>query len=111
MNDPGVVATTAKVLQTAFGDKLRASPPVSASEDFSEFGAAGVPSMMFNIGVYEPERVAAARNGTARQLPPNHSPHLFWARRRRAAIARSASARVRHCERSEAIHPFLIPLD
>ena len=73
INDPDVVATTAKVLQAAFGDKLRASPPVSASEDFSEFGAAGVPSMMFNIGVYEPERVAAARSGGP-QLPPNHSP-------------------------------------
>ena len=73
INDPDVVATTAKVLQVAFGDKLRASPPVNASEDFSEFGAAGVPSMMFNIGVYEPERVAAARSGGP-QLPPNHSP-------------------------------------
>jgi len=74
MNDPGVVAATAKVLQAAFGDKLRATPPVSASEDFSEYAAAGVPSMMFNIGAYEPERVAAARNGTGPQLAPNHSP-------------------------------------
>jgi hypothetical protein len=33
-----------------------------------------VPSMFFNIGVYEPERVAAARDGSGPQLPPNHSP-------------------------------------
>jgi hippurate hydrolase len=26
--------------------------------------------MFFNIGVYEPESAAAARNGTGRQLPP-----------------------------------------
>ena len=74
MNDPGLVATTAAVLKAAFGDKVRATPPISASEDFSEFANAGVPSMMFNIGVYEPERVIAARNGSGPPLPPNHSP-------------------------------------
>jgi amidohydrolase len=74
MNDPAVVETAAKVLQVAFGDKFRTSPPGTPSEDFSEFVNAGVPSMFFNIGVYEPERVAAARNGTGPQLPSNHSP-------------------------------------
>jgi amidohydrolase len=74
MNDPGVVATAEKVLRAAFGDKFRPSPPGTPSEDFSEFINAGVPSMFFNIGVYEPERVAAARDGTGPQLPPNHSP-------------------------------------
>ena len=29
--------------------------------------------MFFNIGIYDPERVAAARNGGP-QLPGNHSP-------------------------------------
>jgi hippurate hydrolase len=74
MNDPGVVATAEKVLKEAFGDKLRPSPPGTPSEDFSEFINAGVPSMFFNIGVYEPERVGAARDGSGPQLPPNHSP-------------------------------------
>src|SRR3984893_6389965 len=74
MNDPGVVATAEKVLKVAFGDKLRPSPPGTPSEDFSEFINAGVPSMFFNIGVYEPERAAVARNGTGPQLPSNHSP-------------------------------------
>jgi amidohydrolase len=73
MNDPAVVATAEKVLKAAFGDKIRTTPPNTASEDFSEFVNAGVPSMFFNIGVYEPERVAAARNGGP-PLPPNHSP-------------------------------------
>jgi hippurate hydrolase len=76
MNDTAVVETAAKVLKAAFGDKLTTSPPVTASEDFSEFVNAGVPSMFFNIGVYEPERVAAAYNGTGPQLPSNHSPQF-----------------------------------
>jgi metal-dependent amidase/aminoacylase/carboxypeptidase family protein len=74
INDPGVVATAEKVLKAAFGDKFRSSPPVTVSEDYSEFINAGVPSMFFNIGVYEPERVAAAREGEGPQLPTNHSP-------------------------------------
>lgn len=74
MNDPDVVAATAEVLKAAFGDKFRLSPPVTGSEDFSEFAGAGVPSMMFNIGVYDQERFTAARNGTGPPIPSNHSP-------------------------------------
>jgi metal-dependent amidase/aminoacylase/carboxypeptidase family protein len=74
VNDAAVVGTAEKVLKAAFGDKLQTSPPGTPSEDYSEFINAGVPSMFFNIGVYEPERVAAARNGTGPQLPSNHSP-------------------------------------
>jgi amidohydrolase len=74
INDPAVVERAAKVMKAAFGDKFETSPPTTASEDFSEFVDAGVPAMFFNIGVYEPARVAAARNGTGPQLPSNHSP-------------------------------------
>lgn len=74
INDPAVVGTAEKVLKAAFGDNVRAGPGGTASEDFSEFINAGVPSMFFNIGVYDPERVAAAREGTGPELPPNHSP-------------------------------------
>ncbi|MGJ4997166.1 amidohydrolase [Bradyrhizobium sp. HKCCYLS3077] len=76
MNDSAVVAAGEKVLRAAFGDKLMLVPPTTTSEDYSEFVAAGVPSMFFGIGVYEPERVAAARNGTGPQLAPNHSPQF-----------------------------------
>jgi hippurate hydrolase len=73
MNDPAVVATAETMLKAAFGDRFTTSPPATASEDFSEFAAAGVPSMFFNIGVYDPEQVASARkSGTP--LPGNHSP-------------------------------------
>jgi amidohydrolase len=74
INDPSVVGTAEKVLKAAFGDKFEPSPPGTPSEDYSEFINAGVPSMFFNIGVYEPERVAAAREGDGSQLPANHSP-------------------------------------
>jgi amidohydrolase len=73
-NDPAVVERAAKVMKAAFGAKFETSPATTASEDFSEFVDAGVPAMFFNIGVYEPERVAAARNKTGPQLPSNHSP-------------------------------------
>src|SRR5207248_11796509 len=73
INDPAVVATAEEVLKVAFGDKLTATPPRTPSEDFSEYINAGVPSMFFNIGVYDPERVDAARNGGP-PLPDNHSP-------------------------------------
>jgi amidohydrolase len=73
INDPALVGTAEKALKAAFGDKLRISPPGTPSEDFSEFANAGVPSMMFNIGVYDSERWAAAIDGGA-PLPANHSP-------------------------------------
>jgi hippurate hydrolase len=73
INDPAVVEIAAKVLKAAFGEKFRTTPPRTPSEDFSEYVNAGVPSMFFNIGVYDPERVAAARNGGP-PLPENHSP-------------------------------------
>jgi len=59
--------------KAAFGEKLILSPANTASEDFSEFGASGVPLMMFNIGVYDPDAWAAA-NKSGTPLPGNHSP-------------------------------------
>ncbi len=76
INDPDVVATAEKVLKAAYGDKMRQTPPGTPSEDYSEFVAAGVPSMFFNIGVYEPERVRAWMDGTGPALPSNHSPQF-----------------------------------
>ncbi|CAN7256672.1 amidohydrolase [Bradyrhizobium sp. LjRoot220] len=73
INDPAVVATAEKALKAAFGDRLRLTPANTTSEDFSEFAGAGVPSMMFNIGVYEPEKWTTA-NKSGTPLPGNHSP-------------------------------------
>jgi len=74
INDPAVVATAEKALKAAFGDRLRLTPANTTSEDFSEFANA-VPSMMFNIGVYEPEQWRAA-NRSGSPLAGNHSPQF-----------------------------------
>jgi metal-dependent amidase/aminoacylase/carboxypeptidase family protein len=74
INDPAVVATAEKALKAAFGDRLRLTPANTTSEDFSEFANA-VPSMMFNIGVYEPEQWRAA-NRSGAPLAGNHSPQF-----------------------------------
>ncbi len=73
INDAAVGETAEKVLKAAFGDKFRAAPPVTASEDYSEYINSGVPSMFFNIGVYDPDAVAAAQKANT-PLPGNHSP-------------------------------------
>ena len=73
INDPAVVATAEKALKVAFGEKLSLSPANTTSEDFSEFAGADMPLMMFNIGVYELEKWAAA-NKSGTPLPGNHSP-------------------------------------
>ncbi len=44
------------------------------SEDYSAFVEAGIPSLYFNIGVYDPARVAATAAGGP-PLPFNHSPY------------------------------------
>ncbi len=61
INDAAVGETAGKVLKAAFGDKFRAAPPVTASEDYSEYINSGVPSMFFNIGADDPDAVAAAQ--------------------------------------------------
>ena len=64
INDPGVVATGRKSAESGVRRQAQADHrPYTPSEDYSEFINAGVPSMLFKIGVYEPERVAAARKG------------------------------------------------
>jgi hippurate hydrolase len=74
INDAALTERTATVFKAAFGDKaVLEKKPIYASEDYSEFIAAGVPSVFFGIGVYDPKRVAAAEAGGP-PLPVNHSP-------------------------------------
>ena len=74
VNDAALTERTAVVFKAAFGDKAVMAPaPGYASEDYSEFIIAGVPSVFFTIGVYDPARVAAAKAGGP-PLPVNHSP-------------------------------------
>jgi len=76
INDAELAARSGAVLKAAFGDKAVLSPaPGSASEDYSEFIMAGVPSFYFGIGGLDPKAVAQAM-ATQTPLPGNHSPEF-----------------------------------
>ena len=74
VNDAELTARTATVFKTAFGDDAVLLPaPGSASEDFSEYIIAGVPSVFFSIGGLDPKVIAEAQEkGTP--IHANHSP-------------------------------------
>jgi amidohydrolase len=76
VNDDALVARTEPVFKTAFGDNaMLMKEPGSASEDYSEFVLAGVPSFYWSIGGYDPAKVAEARRAGV-PLPANHSPYF-----------------------------------
>ncbi len=76
VNDDGLAARSGAVLKEAFGDKARLSAePGSASEDYSEFVIAGVPSFYFGIGGIDPATFAQA-TASKTPLPGNHSPEF-----------------------------------
>ena len=74
VNDAALVERAEAVLKAAFGAKARRMPPITPSEDFAEYGAAGVPSMFFLVGVLDPKEVEASRQPGGKPLPGNHSP-------------------------------------
>ena len=76
INDNAVTARTAPVFKAAFADKAQVSPgPGSASEDYSEFINAGVPSLFWGLGGYDPKVIAEAQ-AKGEVLPSNHSPQF-----------------------------------
>jgi len=75
VNDEALVQRTTAALKGVFGDsKVVQVPPITASEDFSEFVNAGVPSMFFFVGVLAPEEVAASLKPGGKPIAFNHSP-------------------------------------
>jgi amidohydrolase len=76
INDDKLAERSGAVLKAAFGNKAILSPqPGSASEDYSEFVIAGVPSFYFGIGGLDPKALSqAAANKTA--VAGNHSPEF-----------------------------------
>ncbi|MFT4249293.1 MAG: amidohydrolase [Pseudomonas sp.] len=74
VNDADLAARTVAAWQPVFGKNVvQWSQPASGSEDYSAFIEAGVPSLFFGLGGYDPDMVAkAAQEG--RTLPVNHSP-------------------------------------
>jgi amidohydrolase len=76
-NDPKLTLRLAGVLKKHMGEQNVVEMPAKmTSEDFSEYGMAGVPSALLHIGAVNPAKLAAAReNGIA--VPAPHSPE--WA--------------------------------
>jgi hippurate hydrolase len=73
VNDAALTARAAAVFKAAFGDKAWERQPITASEDYSDFIIAGVPSVYFFIGMDDPKKMAEAKaKGVPR--PSNHSP-------------------------------------
>jgi amidohydrolase len=79
VSDDALVQRTARKFERVFGKAFTLVPssgtPVSASEDYSAFIEAGIPSLFFGIGVSDPAAVAAAQTG-GRPIPVNHSPYF-----------------------------------
>lgn len=76
INDVPLTERTAKVFKAAFGDKAVLEPaPGYPSEDYSEFIIAGVPSVFFSLGGYDPAKIAAAK-AKGEFLPGNHTPQF-----------------------------------
>ncbi len=86
VNDPAMTERVTAALVRELGpEHVKDVPPEMASEDFSEFQLAGVPTLMLRVGAVEPTKYAAAmKAGTA--LPSLHSP-LFAPDRRPAMMA------------------------
>jgi amidohydrolase len=77
-NDPALTAKTVPILKKVLGDKnVIAREPIMGGEDFSRYGRAGVPIFLYFLGVFSPERVAAAQKPGGRPLPGLHSDLFF----------------------------------
>ncbi len=73
-NDPKLAERMTQVLIQALGaDNVVKEPPIMASEDYSVFVEAGVPSFYFWLGVADPVKFKEAQ-ASGVQLPSNHSP-------------------------------------
>ena len=73
-NDPKLAERLSQVLTQALGPgRVQKEPPIMASEDYSYFVEAGVPSFYFWLGVADPAKFKEAK-ATGVPLPSNHSP-------------------------------------
>jgi amidohydrolase len=72
-NDPAATQRVVNALEPVLGPaNILQSAPIMASDDFSEYGRAGVPSVMLWLGAVDPARFAAAQK-SGEVLPGPHS--------------------------------------
>ncbi|MDP9121205.1 MAG: amidohydrolase, partial [Acidobacteriota bacterium] len=73
INDPQLNARVTASLRRVLGAaNVVDTAPEMGSEDFSEFGAAGIPAVIFSLGAAEPAKFAQAK-AAGTQLPSLHS--------------------------------------
>jgi hippurate hydrolase len=74
VNDPALTRRVAAALQKALGtQKVIEMPAKMTSEDFAEYGRAGVPALLLHIGAVSPAKLAEAKR-TGIAVPAPHSP-------------------------------------
>jgi amidohydrolase len=77
VNDPALISRLAGALKRALGDQQVVEMPAKmTSEDFAQYGAAGVPSALLHIGAVNPARLEESRRSGI-PVPAPHSPE--WA--------------------------------
>jgi amidohydrolase len=73
-NDPALAQRLRGPLEAALGKQnVYTTEPITASEDYSYFVEAGIPSLYLSLGGADPEELAEAQR-TGAKLPSNHSP-------------------------------------
>jgi hippurate hydrolase len=83
-NDPKLTLRLADALKRGLGEKnVMEMPAKMTSEDFAEYGLAGVPSALLHIGAVDPAKLARARQ-TGVPVPAPHSPE--WAPEREPTL-------------------------
>ena len=83
-NDPTLTLRLAGALKKGLGDAVVVEMPAKmTSEDFSEYGLAGVPSALLHVGAVHPTKLAAARQSGI-PVPAPHSPE--WAPEREPTL-------------------------
>jgi hippurate hydrolase len=76
-NDPALTSRLAAALTRALGEpQVVEMAPKMTSEDFAEYGRAGIPAALLHIGAVNAEKFAEAKK-TGIPVPPPHSPE--WA--------------------------------
>jgi amidohydrolase len=91
-NDPATTLRLAGALKKGLGDeKVIEMPQKMTSEDFAEYGLAGVPSVLLHVGAVDPIKLSAARQ-SGQPVPAPHSPE--WAPDREPTLKGAIRAEV-----------------
>jgi hippurate hydrolase len=74
VNDAALTQRLTALFREVLGrDRVLEMQPLMSSEDFSRYGAEGVPTFFYQLGMYPPERVASSEREGGEPLPYNHS--------------------------------------